>query len=214
MKKVKHLGNVVNSSLSDTDDCILKSSLFAGSVNKLLGNFGKLDRCCIKRLYTSYCSSFYGNQLWRCNSIGFRKCCTAWNRGTRRILNLPARTHRYFLGPLTEQRPIELQLCRSIYNFVFKMTVSPNSIVRLVANTAMASTHTTIGHNIAYLRYHFGISMREGVKTGLAKFKPAITQEILSLTCVIAELLTMRDLPFNIFNRRELSLILDDICTN
>ena len=32
---IKHPGNIVNNTLSDTDDCKLKKSIFIGSVNKL-----------------------------------------------------------------------------------------------------------------------------------------------------------------------------------
>ena len=65
---VKHLGNIVNKDLDDLDDCKLKGGVFIGSVNKLLGNFGKLQPNIVYNLFNSYCCSFYGSQLWNPNS--------------------------------------------------------------------------------------------------------------------------------------------------
>ena len=58
--KVKHLGNMVNTTLSDDDDCKLKRSAFIGSVNKLFGNYGCLQCDILLKLLNKYCCSFYG----------------------------------------------------------------------------------------------------------------------------------------------------------
>ena len=71
------LGNIVNCKLSDDDDCALKMSHFNGSVNKLLGNYGKLHFDMLCKLLNSY---FYGSQIWNVNSKGFAKCCRQWNK--------------------------------------------------------------------------------------------------------------------------------------
>ena len=41
--EVKHLGNIVQSSLSDDGDCRFKRSMFIGYVNKLISKFGHLQ---------------------------------------------------------------------------------------------------------------------------------------------------------------------------
>ena len=41
--KVKHIGNTVHSSLSDSEDCVSKCHVFNGAFNKLIGNFGNLS---------------------------------------------------------------------------------------------------------------------------------------------------------------------------
>ena len=43
---VKHLGNIVNITLTDENDCALKMSSFNGAVNKLIGNYGGLPISC------------------------------------------------------------------------------------------------------------------------------------------------------------------------
>jgi hypothetical protein len=86
---IRHLGNVVNINLSDTDDCTMKNSVLIGLVNKLLSNFRIVQPFILCNLFKSYCCSLYGSQLWFFNSNGFRQCCTTWNKAVRKIFNLP-----------------------------------------------------------------------------------------------------------------------------
>ena len=73
---VKHLGNIVSADGTDTNDCILKRSQFTGAVNKLIGNFGHVPTQLLCQLFTTYCCSFYGSQLWGANNVGFKRCTT------------------------------------------------------------------------------------------------------------------------------------------
>ena len=98
VSSVKHLGNYVNSDMTDKTDCDMKCSSFIGYVNKLKANFGYLQHFV---LGTVFCS-FYGSPLWGFNSLSFKKICGTWNIGVRSI-NLPYRAHTYFLGPLLQK---------------------------------------------------------------------------------------------------------------
>ena len=41
------------------------------------------------RLFKTYCCTFYGSQVLQVNSQSINSVCTSWNKGVRRILNLP-----------------------------------------------------------------------------------------------------------------------------
>ena len=71
-------------------------TIVLGSVNKLLGNYGKLQFDMLCKLFNSYCCSFYGSQIWNVNSKGFAKCCRQWNKAARKILKLPYQSHVWF----------------------------------------------------------------------------------------------------------------------
>ena len=105
--KVKHLGNVVNSRLTDNDDCKNKRSILIGNVNRFIGSYNALSVSTKCKLYKAYCTNFYGSELWQCNSRGFKMCCTEWRKATRRIFNLPYMAHSYILGPLCGQSSIK-----------------------------------------------------------------------------------------------------------
>ena len=101
---VKHLGNYVTSDLSANTDCSNKCSAFIGSFNKLIGTN------VLMKLFHSFCCSFYGSQLWNVLSPGFKKCCTQCNKAVRRLRRIPYKTHTLFLGILSNQLSLSVQL--------------------------------------------------------------------------------------------------------
>ena len=58
------------------------------------------------RLFKTYRCTFYGSQMWQINSQSIKSDCTSWNKGVRRILNLPHDAHTWLLGPLLKQNHI------------------------------------------------------------------------------------------------------------
>ena len=67
-EEVRHLGNIISSTLPDAPDCALKRSQFISFVNKMIGNYRNVHTDILCRLFGTYCCSFYGSELWGCNS--------------------------------------------------------------------------------------------------------------------------------------------------
>ena len=67
---MKHLGNIIDQKLSDVEDCRFKRSILIGNVNKFIGNYSTLNNCSKRMLFQSYCTSFYGSELWALSSKG------------------------------------------------------------------------------------------------------------------------------------------------
>ena len=61
------------------------------------------------RLLKTYCCTFYGSQMWQVHSQYINSVCTFWNKGVRRILNLPHGAHTWLLGPLLKQNHINVE---------------------------------------------------------------------------------------------------------
>ena len=53
-----------------------------------IGISSTLKNCSKRKLFQSYCTSFYGSELWSLNSKGLEECCIAWRKGARRIFNM------------------------------------------------------------------------------------------------------------------------------
>ena len=68
-ESVRHLGNFVDSTLSDSLDCRYKRSMFIGYVNKLISKFGHLQPHILINLFKTYCCSFFGT--WRYVEVEF-----------------------------------------------------------------------------------------------------------------------------------------------
>ena len=100
VNQIKHLGNYIDRNLNDNIDCTHKKSVFIGQVNKLCANFGYLEISVFVRLFKTYCCTFYVSQMWQVNSQYINGVCTYWNKGVRRILNLPHDAHTWLFSPL------------------------------------------------------------------------------------------------------------------
>jgi len=59
-----------------------------GRVNNVICWFDKLDCCTKTKLLGSYCSSFYGCELWNLTCLDVQTFCVAWSQALRRIWKL------------------------------------------------------------------------------------------------------------------------------
>ena len=61
----KHLGHIISNRRSDDVDITDKRSVFIGQANNVLCYFARLNVNVKLRLFSSYCSSFFGSELWQ-----------------------------------------------------------------------------------------------------------------------------------------------------
>ena len=71
-----HLGHVITSRLDDASDISARRNDFIGQVNNMLCYFRKLTSCVKYRLFRSYCTSFYGCELWSLTTCNIEDFCT------------------------------------------------------------------------------------------------------------------------------------------
>ena len=133
---------------------------------KFIGNYSTRKNCSKRKLFQSYCTSFYGSELWSLSSKGLEECCIAWRKGARRIFNMSYQTHSFLVGPLSGQRSIDEMLYRKILKFVYSVMNSNNSIVAHIGQLRQ-SAKSPIGGNVACFRYKFGIDVDDNVLKNL-----------------------------------------------
>jgi len=63
-----HLSHLINSELSDDEDITKGRNNFIGQVNNTLSYFRSLDSLVQQQLFQSYCTSYYGCELWLLNN--------------------------------------------------------------------------------------------------------------------------------------------------
>ena len=111
--RVKHLGNVIDCELSDVADSNSKKGHFIASVNWFVSHFsGQVPLDCYLRLFQTYCSSHYGSVLWELNGKGFSSFCISWNKGVRRVIGIPYKTHIALLGPIIDSCHVSIVLVK------------------------------------------------------------------------------------------------------
>ncbi len=161
--RVKHLGKdviVIDCELSDVSDSNSKKGHFIASVNWFVSHFsGQVPPDCYLRLFQAYCSH-YGSVLWELNGKGFSSFCISWNKGVRRVIGIPYKTHTALLGPIIDSCHVYIVLVKLFCKFVDSILTSDNEIVNVIITKAIASAQSPIGTNIAILRNRNDIHVR------------------------------------------------------
>ena len=214
-RSVKHLGNIIDQKLSDVEDCRFKKSILIGNVNKFIVNYSTLKNCSKRKLFQSYCTSFYGSELWSLSSKGLEECCIAWRKGARRIFNMPYKTHSFLVGPLSGQRSIDEMLYRKSLKFVYSVMNSNNSIVAHIGQLIRQSAKSPIGGNIACFRYKFRIDVDDTVLKNLRLVGRyfELSGERAVAASVAIDLQGMIGEGHVGFARDELGCMFDSVCT-
>ena len=111
--------------------------------------FASYDTKC--KLFSSYCTSFYGSQSWDLSSRHIQKLLTSWNKCVRRLLNLQYTTHRALLPDLIGLKPLMHDLVFRFYKYVRQWILSKNSMVQYLILRSMYGFYGTLGQSIRYL---------------------------------------------------------------
>ena len=224
-KHVKHLGNYLSQDLSDERDIGFKKGRFYNSVNRVCALFGKMPSKIVNTLYSSYCTSFYGSQLWDFNSRFIKEMYIAWQKSIRRIWKLPYRTHTKLLRFLcSNAMHIEDQLMLRFAKLYHKMLHNENDLVSFITKNGTTYIHGTLGMNCLYIALRFKVSLNtlnnhdythfhEIVKNCLLHYEDESAKDIAS---AIIELTDARDGELEIDNlsRVDLLALLDNLCTD
>jgi hypothetical protein len=128
-----HLGHIITQTLSDEADILNRRNSMIGQINNVLCYFSKLDSVTKVRLLKTYCSSFYGCELWDLWNDGIEVFARAWRNGQRAVWKLPRNTHTRYLHLLCESIPVEDEICKRFLSFTCKCLVSECALVRFVA---------------------------------------------------------------------------------
>ena len=84
-----HLGHIITNQLTDDADILNRRNDFFGQSNNVLCFFSKLNSFVQNKLFRSYCTSFYGCELWGLSYRNLESFCVAWRKSLRRIWKLP-----------------------------------------------------------------------------------------------------------------------------
>jgi len=103
--KWPHLGHIITKECTDTD--LIRNRNLIGQINRFLYNFRKVIQTCQTktRLVKTYCTSFYGAELWDLSRSNIESICIAWQKGIRRIWQLPTK-HSVLIPVLSDTLPL------------------------------------------------------------------------------------------------------------
>jgi hypothetical protein len=224
VKSFSHLGHLINSDLSDDDDIIKQRNIFIGQTNNNLCYFKNLHSNIQYKLFHSYCTSFYGCELWQLFNPTIESFCVAWRKGLRRIWKLPYNTHCSLLPVVSQCLPIFDELCRRFLNFARSCVTHECPLIRFIANNGIVHSRSLspIGQNVLYCLNRYNCTYNSFLCDSVNRiincyYSNSIEDSTFCTANLLIELISVRDGISEIaidLNKEELQFIIDNVCTS
>ena len=93
------------SDLTDDKDIMHQTSMYNRKANAVLAYFKHISDDLRVQIMQSYCSSFYGSQLWDLSNKCIERLSISWRKLIRKALNIPVTTHSVYLPLICECLP-------------------------------------------------------------------------------------------------------------
>ena len=221
-----HLGHIISDDLSDDDDIITRCNHFIGQVNNVLCYFRGLTPSTIYKLFRSYCTSFFGSELWLLSNSKIESLCVAWRKAVRRVWNMPSQAHTHFLPLICNCFPILDELCRRQVNFAKRCISHPNEIVKFVSSHGLlhARGYSPFGQRVAFCELRYNFTLAELISSPITRIismhlRQQTDADTVRLSDFVAELLLLREgaviLPgTSALSYDDLQCMIDYVCTH
>ena len=128
----KYLGNFITPDLSDNMDIEKKRGEFVQKANHVLHAFSLTNAPLKCKLIQSFCTAFYGSQVWKLNNRNIDRIRTAWNIVHRRIWRLSNTSHSRYLPCLATSKNALTQVHSRACNFLMAARYSENHKVSYI----------------------------------------------------------------------------------
>ena len=154
---VKHLGHILTSDLSDDKDILHQTSMYNRKANAVLSDFKHISGNLRVKIVQSYCSSFYGSQLWDLSNNCIDRLSISWRKTIRKALHIPVRTHSVYLPLICECLPLNVQLELRVMKFFMNGLNSPNNTFRFLSEHACMNRGSTVGKNLNDIMWKYEV---------------------------------------------------------
>ena len=150
---IKHLGSTVTNNLKCemSQDTSEKRAAYIAKNNELNQEFYYAHHYTKIWVNNVFNSSFYGAPLWDMFDRDFEKVEKSWNVSQRIMLDVPRRTHRYFIEPLSGTRHLVKAIGKRFLNFVNCIRESSKDVLRCLLKTIEGDCRSTTGRNLRKL---------------------------------------------------------------
>ena len=154
---VKHLGHILTSDLSDDKDIMHQTSMYKRKANAALSDFKHISGDLRVKIVQSYCSSFYGSQLWDLSNKCIDRLSISWRKSIRKALKIPVTTHSVYLPLICECSTLHIQLELRVMKFFMNGLNSTNNTFRFLSNHACMNRGSTVGKNMNHIMCNYEV---------------------------------------------------------
>ena len=190
--RVKYLGNIHVSDMSDNYDIDYKKGVYISAVNKVNHQFSLAPSRVKAFLLQTYCSAWYGSQTWPLHTAAVKRFNTQWNKAVRKTMNIPYRTRTKLLPYLADNENFQRQIEKRFLRMFQGMLNSKNSKISYIAHKSTTNSYGVLGQNRIFLMRKYDLYSLETV-TNLPPACLETDEILLSRVSQIKELLSARD---------------------
>ena len=142
-----HLGNILSSDLSDSEDILSKCRDMLTKINTLLSSFPNLDPSILTNLFQSYCLSLHGSALWNISSRSLQILEVGFNKVLRRIWKLPRASHTAIVHCTARLHSRLNQVLQRTHKLLCSAEKCPSDSVRAIFKQSTELCYTSVGYN-------------------------------------------------------------------
>ena len=166
----------------------------------------------------SYNSHFTGSPLWNLFSKEAIQLENSWNRSARLMCDLPLRTHRYLLEPITKVSHVKLLLAKQFLGFLSQIQKSPKLLPIELLDAVKYDVRSTTGYNLRRLMLLLNKTSIDQISVNdfkLMKYHPISEEDKWKISFVneITDV-KFKQLDVDGFEIEELEEILNFLCTS
>ena len=213
-----HLGNRVYNDVYKKNVDEMVSDFYRRS-NHVMSNFRVCDSFTLNNLHSTYCTSFYGIELYNFNSEYIKRIHVAWRKCIRNVFRLPSRTHNYIVSHLG--KCIITRLDRRLAKHIYNSLHTNNKVLQsIITSKILLSPNSIFSENIRYLMYKYKLGHLDwhvSLSHILNKINIVQNHAHVCICNTISELCKIRDgiIQCDIVNNLgHIQDIIDDICIN
>lgn len=214
---LKHLGSTLTNDIGRImeQDLVEKRAMYISRNNELSQEFFFAHHKTKIWINNMYNTSFYSSPLWDFSSKHFTRLENSWNVSQRMMMNLPRKTHRFFIEPLTKTQHIRKSLRKRFVNFICKVKDSSKAILRHLLYEIRSDCRSTTGNNIRKILLEYGATKLTDINIKNAAYKeiPEGEEWKIPLVSEIVETLA-GNLDVAHFTNDQLKEICDEACVN
>ena len=221
VKKVTHLGCILDSDNSMKSDIANKRGKFIGKINSILQEFHYASPEILFKVISVYATSFYGSSVWDLQSKNAEKLYTSWNIMIRNVFKLDRLTHRSLIEPLSGSCHLKTMLLSRYAKFYKELISSPKFTIRFLARLCERDMRTVMGRTLGYIMEQCNIKQSDLDSISPRMVKSTLTyvrktEEDKWITDLAVELMKARNGKVEILgiSREEIDELFNFICTN
>lgn len=212
-----HLGHIVSSDLKDNPDVDHIMSNFIVSVNNMSCFFNHIDVFTRFKLFRSFCTSYYGCELWLLNCSSLLSFCISWRRALRTVWRLPFRTHSFLLPLISNILPFYDEICRRSINFLRLCFFHSSSLIRFIARHGIlyGNLSSFLRQNLYFCSNRFSCSVHNVLYcTNMYILSETFDDTMMDNARMLLELLLLRNSTLHCgFTTDEINCLINYLCT-